>query len=164
MTITLTREEAQQVLDALQCATPPTFSAKIVEDWQSAVEFLRARLSAPEPEPVAWRTFDGEGGYDYRDYELNEDYGYWWEERHPNHKGWVQPLYTDPTPCQTCEALARTVMMDQTSHDTPPQREWQGLTDEEVEDAFMDNASCDDYVVFKYLVRFIEAKLREKNT
>jgi hypothetical protein len=55
-------------------------------------------------------------------------------------------------------------MMDQTSHDTPPQREWQGLTDEEVEDAFMDNASCDDYVVFKYLVRFIEAKLREKNT
>jgi hypothetical protein len=54
MTITLTREEAQQVLDALQCATPPTFSAKIVEDWQSAVEFLRARLSAPEPEPVAW--------------------------------------------------------------------------------------------------------------
>jgi hypothetical protein len=50
--ITLTREEAQQVLDALQCATPPTFSAKIVEDWQSAVEFLRARLSAPEPVPT----------------------------------------------------------------------------------------------------------------
>jgi hypothetical protein len=51
--ITLTREEAQSVLDALQCATPPTFSAKIVEDWQSAVEFLRARLAQPEPEPVA---------------------------------------------------------------------------------------------------------------
>ncbi len=45
MTITLTREEAQSVLDALQCATPPTFSAKIVEDWQSAVEFLHARLA-----------------------------------------------------------------------------------------------------------------------
>lgn len=53
MTITLTREEAQQVLDALQCATPPTFSAKIVEDWEKAVEFLRARLAQPEPEPVA---------------------------------------------------------------------------------------------------------------
>ena len=52
--ITLTREEAQQVLDALQCATPPTFSAKIVEDWQSAVELLRARLAQSEPEPVAW--------------------------------------------------------------------------------------------------------------
>lgn len=24
-----------------------------------------------------------------------------------------QPLYTAPPPCQTCEALARTVMMDQ---------------------------------------------------
>ena len=34
-----------------------------------------------------------------------------------------QPLYTSPPPCQTCEALARTVMLDQTSHDTtPPQR------------------------------------------
>jgi len=41
MTITLTREEVQNVLDALQCATPPTFSAKIVEDWQSAIETLR---------------------------------------------------------------------------------------------------------------------------
>jgi hypothetical protein len=25
-------------------------------------------------------------------------------------------LYKDPTPCQTCQALARTVMMDQTAH------------------------------------------------
>ena len=45
----------------------------------------------------------------------------------------------------------------------PPQREWQRLTDEEIEDAFMDNASCDDSVVFEYVVRLIEAKLREKN-
>jgi hypothetical protein len=50
MTITLTREEVQNVLDALQCATPPTFSAKIVEDWQSAVELLRARLAQSEQE------------------------------------------------------------------------------------------------------------------
>ena len=40
MTITLTREEAQSVLDALQCATPPTFSTKLVEDWQKAVTQL----------------------------------------------------------------------------------------------------------------------------
>ncbi len=45
MTITLTRKEAQQVLDALQCATP---------DWQKAVEILRARLAEPEPEAMAW--------------------------------------------------------------------------------------------------------------
>jgi hypothetical protein len=36
---------------------------------------------------------------------------------HPDR--WM-PLYKDPTPCQTCEALARTVMMDQTAHDTTP--------------------------------------------
>jgi hypothetical protein len=69
--------------------------------------------ASPVQEPVAWRTFDGEGGYEYRTYEMNEDYADDWEKRNPNHKGWVEPLYKDPTPCQTCEALARTVMMDQ---------------------------------------------------
>lgn len=49
-----------------------------------------------EQEPVAWRTFDGEGQYEYRAYENNENYGLWWEERHPNHKGWVEPLYSHP--------------------------------------------------------------------
>ncbi len=119
-------------------------------------------------EPVAWRTFDGEGGYEHRNYELNEDYKDWWEERHPNHKGWVQPLYEDPTPCQTCEALARTVMMDQTSHDIPPQRPWQGLTDEEISKAYNEVLSQpmreqDKPVVFN-VCRAIEAKLKEKNS
>jgi hypothetical protein len=49
MNITLTREEAQQVLDALQCVTP---------DWQKAVETLRSRIAQPEPEPVAWLNKD----------------------------------------------------------------------------------------------------------
>ena len=30
------------------------------------------------------------------------------------------PVYAVPPPCPTCEALARTVMLDQTSHDTTP--------------------------------------------
>ena len=34
--------------------------------------------------------------------------------------------------CKTCEALARTVMMDQTSHDT--RKEWVGLTEKETID------------------------------
>jgi hypothetical protein len=29
----------------------------------------------------------------------------------------AEPLYTTPPPCPTCKALARTVMLDQTSHD-----------------------------------------------
>jgi len=63
----------------------------------------------PEQEPVAWRTFDGEGGYDYRDYDMNENYADEWAKRNPNHKGWVDALYT-----------------------TSPRREWQGLTDEDM--------------------------------
>ena len=38
-------------------------------------------------------------------------------DRHPDR--WT-PLYKNPTPCETCQALARTVMMDQTAHDTLP--------------------------------------------
>lgn len=34
-------------------------------------------------------------------------------------------------PCKTCEALARTVMLDQTSHDAQ-RKPWVGLTDEAV--------------------------------
>jgi hypothetical protein len=44
MTITLTREEAQQVLDALD--------GHSVYKVEAAIKFLRARLSAPEPEPA----------------------------------------------------------------------------------------------------------------
>lgn len=51
--ITLTREEAQQVLDALD--------GHSVYKVEAAIEFLRARLSAPEPEPAAWIYEDDEG-------------------------------------------------------------------------------------------------------
>jgi len=82
-----------------------------VQDWNTSPP------QRTEQEPVAWRTFDGEGGYDYRSYENNESYADEWDKRNPNHKGWVDKLYTTPPPCPTCEALARTVMMDQTGRD-----------------------------------------------
>ena len=66
-----------------------------------------------EQEPVAWIHNFIEGGISIgkRPADL---------ERHPDR--WTA-LYKDPTPCKTCQALARTVMFDQTSHDTtPPQR------------------------------------------
>jgi hypothetical protein len=68
-------------------------------------------------EPVAWRTFDGEGGYEYRTYEDNENYLDKWNKRNPDYPGWVEPLYITPPPCPTCEALVRTVIMDQTGRD-----------------------------------------------
>jgi hypothetical protein len=117
-------------------------------------------------EPVAWRTFDGEGGYEYRCYDMNEDYAEVWGQRNPNHKGWVEPLYKDPTPCQTCQALARTVMMDQTAHDTtqPAQRPWVGLTNEEIESAWQKVEASDFYDCVNFYAREIEQALKEKNT
>jgi hypothetical protein len=86
-------------------------------------------------EPVAWRTFDGEGGYDYRTYENNEDYANDWDKRNPNHKGWVEPLYT-----------------------TPPQRTWVGLTDEEI--LIMSRYDLE----YAALIGEVQRKLKEKNT
>ena len=60
--ITLAREEAQQVLDALIWTTgsedfSETGKARVgaIKVLFPAIETLRARLSAPEPEPVAWQ-------------------------------------------------------------------------------------------------------------
>jgi hypothetical protein len=49
MTITLTREEAQQVHDALL-----NFEGDISDAMFAALTTLRARLAEPEPEAVAW--------------------------------------------------------------------------------------------------------------
>jgi hypothetical protein len=73
------------------------------------------------------------------------------------------PLYADPTPCQTCEALARTVMMDQTSHDTPPQREWRSLTQREQAECWYGKHCMEQSAPYEDFARAIEAKLREKN-
>lgn len=56
---------------------------------------------AEKQEPVAWRTFDGEGGYDYRSFSDNEDYRDEFIERNPNHATWVEPLYASPVPAQS---------------------------------------------------------------
>ena len=172
--------------EVMQMALDVMLAAIKAGDWKVdgacdpdyVLEALRARLSQcqrcgevnpaeihtctpKEQEPVAWRTFDGEGGYEYRSYELNKDYDKEWLKRNPNHKGWVEPLYKDPTPCQTCEALARTVMMDQTSHDK--NKEWVGLTDDEYE--LMAEKRVTNYF-FNTLdyAHDIETKLKEKNT
>jgi hypothetical protein len=56
--ITLTREEAQQVLDALICSGPHGWSPNLVDQHNKALKTLRARLSAPEPEPMRLRRGD----------------------------------------------------------------------------------------------------------
>ena len=63
-------------------------------------------------------------------------------------------------PCKTCEALARTVMLDQTSHDAQ-RKPWVGLTDEEIEQVCVPLGAA--MLSFTEVARAIEAKLREKN-
>ena len=110
----------------------------------------------PEPEPVAWIHRFIEHGISIGKKPVDLD-------KHPDR--WM-PVYADPTPCQTCEALARTVMMDQTSHDTPPQREWQGLTENEIKhlwyEACQTNLELTSQLIV-HLARNIETKLKEKN-
>ena len=75
-------------------------------------------------------------------------------DRHPDR--WTA-LYENQTPCQTCEALARTVMLDQTSHDT--KKEWANLTVEEratLRTAYRNNLSG--------LISAVQMMLKEKNT
>jgi hypothetical protein len=120
MTITLTREEAQQVLDALAgaawCVQHNNLPPDDGNDWDKEIELLRARLAQPEPEPVAWM--------------------------HDQKVGFNVPLYT-----------------------APPQREWQGLTDEErlrcFDDVDWNKVDwCPDHEQY---AKAIEAKLKEKN-
>ena len=106
--ITLTREEAQQVLDALEqlAGWDTATQGDIVFDPSDEIETLRARLAQPETEPVAWFTED------HREDKSATTYSKKMSERWKE-KGWpVTPLYT-----------------------APPQREWQGLTDKEIMDA-----------------------------
>lgn len=74
--ITLTREEAQQVLDALD--------GHSVYKVEAAIEFLRARLSAPEPEPVAWIYEDDEGRMMFSQMPTG---GLFWEPVYRKNKG-----------------------------------------------------------------------------
>jgi len=99
----MSKEAMKLALEALESYKGFIDDAHIIEgQWQwidgadKAITTLKQALEQPEPEPVAWRTFDGEGGYDYRDYDMNENYHKEWAERNPNHAHWVEPLYTSP--------------------------------------------------------------------
>jgi hypothetical protein len=78
---------------------------------------LTAAPTVQPTEPVAWRTFDGEGGYDYRNYEDNERYRDEYIARNgPRYASWVEPLFAAPQPAAPTE-----------QHRKP-------LTDEEIDD------------------------------
>lgn len=114
------RTAAQQARNALALwSTGRDMDAVALNDL---IAELDAALSEPVQEPVAWRTFDGEGGYDYRTYEDNEDYAAEWAKRNPRHVGWVEPLFT----------VAQSIIQPEIKADKEPRLlPWKGLTEEE---------------------------------
>jgi hypothetical protein len=179
MTVTLTREEAQQVLDDLEAlmAYIQGIDKGIVLKAQS-IETLRARLSAPEPNIVQDAIVYGTGiTKDGKRIDPDSIY----KEPEPPCKTGSQCIGGKCPQCVVSEPVAWMNEGDIGKTDwkvwahgkptatmplyaAPPQREWQGLTDEEIEAGFMANTCCDDLVVYEHVASVIEAKLREKNT
>ena len=119
--ITLTREEAQQVLDALEYNQA---------NWQGkdkAIETLRTRLEQPEPEPVAWA------------WGINSGAGYY-----------TRGVGFDKTDIPFAKHIPL--------YATPPQREWQGLTYQEIKEIL----DCGRSNLIN--IKKAEQKLKEKNT
>jgi hypothetical protein len=200
--ITLTREEAQQVLDALE-----KISMGGHPDWANDVTpILRARLAQPEPEPVKIDGNTSDGYHTFNElYEFRKAYnaalfnewassgkcfvhkswrhhdgelcfgGGWFivvavlpDGQISNHyeaKDWA--LFKVP---ETDRALfefdghtGSDVIARLMSYTAPPQREWQGLTDEEILEEYRQSYGDDGNLTDVYFARAIEAKLKEKN-
>jgi len=148
------RELMQQAQDALEYASDET-KPKGLYGCEclicKTILALRDRLAQPEQEPVAWLHTKIEGVVvPHRPSDLN---------KHPDR--WTA-LYPAPQPCPTCESLARTVMLDQTSHDT--KRPWVGLTDNEIKEIIGPWGDTPIKGYTRKLFDQIEAKLKEKNT
>jgi len=160
MTITLTREEAQSVLHALEsCSGVPHWPA-----FTPVIKTLRARLAQPEP--------------DYRDVVIAGDL--WRIEFLPDHAASVvlvranyeAQLEPEPVAWMSGNVISKNNIIGGTPlYNAPPQREWQGLTDEEVHEAFC-HVEYETFNDWKQnpeswcleFFRHIEAKLKEKNT
>lgn len=194
-TITLTREEAQQVLDALD----KVFDHNDWQSYETAVYLLRARLAQETPYEIGKRLYqEGKGisfiptaverddqigealrGFedarleqpepDYRDVVIKGDL--WRIEFLPDHAASVvlvranyeaqpepEPVadkYLMEVECTKCGAKQDGIL----TVNVPPQRNWQGLTDEEI-------YACSDTPwtpTGLKCIRAIEAKLKEKN-
>ena len=147
------KEIMQMALDALEwCYDVTEWPANGNSRQDKAIEALRARLAQPEPEPVAWM-------YQHEDTGLTmcvivQQVGAGFEKNNPRWKK-ITPLYTAPPQreegCAECGKQASDGWALYCVKCSEPVREWQGLTDEEREEAT------------GWSVEHIEAKLKEKN-
>jgi hypothetical protein len=154
MIITLTRDEAQQVLDALEGVFEG--DGKGAECWtvnggtfeavycMNAMRLLRARLAQPEP--------------DYRDVVIKGDL--WRIEFLPDHAAsvvLVKANYEAQPEQRTGGCLLTGVCAAEGHRIQKAQREWQGLTTAEVKVLWNATKKPGEFAAF------LEARLKEKN-
>ena len=145
------RELMQEALYAL------TYVGDAKEIYSDTIESLRARLAQPEQEHSEQ----------------------WWKHEVSNAyaNGYEKGRASVKQPEQEPVAWADKYDLDREGHDfwvsrqanvrtgvplytAPPQREWQGLTDEEIAELWIDT---EQRLLMKDFARAVEAKLREKN-
>lgn len=91
----------KQALEAIEWALdfiPPESETNCECPLCTAYDALDLAIEQAErQEPVAWREFDGEGGYDYRTYDDNENFRDEYIKRNgQRYASWVEPLYAAP--------------------------------------------------------------------
>jgi hypothetical protein len=184
MTITLTREEAQQVLKALEAEHSAIYGTS---QTVKAIELLRARLAQPEPKDDG-RCQACEGNHCTAKtgcVALSNPPQNKWEpqiERKYSPDGVLLSEKIKYTPDGEWKDLKQypvawwydmgdVIDLNVSGNGTPlyfvpPQREWQGLTDEEMFDCLIqtDGEAKRLPLGFKWFAEAIEAKLKEKNT
>jgi hypothetical protein len=183
MTITLTREEAQQVLDAMipyqqkVIATTKEYgvTVSVNNEIETAIETLRARLSAPEPSIVEDAIVYGTGitmGGNRIDpasiYKGPEPEPVaWMNESDMGRTDWKvwahgKPTATIPLYAAECMPDDLIATYEKGFADGKAKREWQGLTEAEIEQG--NKESWVTKQAWESAVWWAEEKLKEKNT
>jgi hypothetical protein len=174
------RELMQQALDALKVMRPACFAETTLKAADTSIVALRDRLAQPKTpdvtpevtpyvidcprcghccpqpnqEPVAWGVFEG-NLHDMFFSQAEAEHMALLKGLHAE----VRPLYTAPPAAQAFWDLFdenQRLRAELKFNTTPPQRQWVGLTDEDLVD-------CESEEDVRF-VRAIEAKLKEKNT
>ena len=132
------REAAKMALEVLKQSLG--YSNEAQERIKEAKQALRQALEQPEQEPVAWVYNGILHEFDPSEFATSE----------------VKPLYTAP-PCQTGAQCIGGKCPE-------CERQWIGLTDEEIHEMIMGMRSRNMGVVMtEEIFREVEAKLKEKN-